>query len=181
MTCRWQPQDWLLNAQIRERRAWVATMLRLRLMTASTVQQKQITQSHQVLGVWSLVSYIVEVQETGETFAPMGAQPLGYVIFTAEGRLSFTLSAQGRQPASTAQEQAGLLNSMIAYTGSYRLEGDRWITQVDVAWNPAWVGTVQTRYYRVENDQLSVSTPWRLMPNWPEKGMTRSIVRFQRC
>jgi hypothetical protein len=170
-----------MNGQIRAPRAWLTAISRLRLMTASSVQHKQTTLSHQVLGVWGLVSYTVEVQETGETFAPMGAHPLGYVIFTAEGRLSFTLSAQGRQPASTAQEQADLLNSMIAYTGSYRLEGDRWITQVDVAWNPAWVGTVQTRYYRVENDQLIVSTPWRLMPNWPEKGMTRSMVRFQRC
>jgi hypothetical protein len=52
---------------------------------------------------------------------------------------------------------------------------------VDVAWNPSWVGTEQTRFYRVEADQLIVSTPWRVMPNWTEKGMTRSIVRFQRC
>jgi hypothetical protein len=28
---------------------------------------------------------------------------------------------------------------------------------------------------------LTVHTPWRVMPNWPEKGLTRSIVRFQRC
>ena len=111
----------------------------------------------------------------------MGDNPTGYVIFTAEGRLSFTLSAQGRQPATTAEERSDLLSSMIAYTGSYRLEGDRWITRVDVAWNPSWVGTEQTRFYRVANDQLIVSTPWRVMPNWPEKGMTRSIVRFQRC
>lgn len=150
-------------------------------MTASSIQPQQTHRSNPVQGVWSLISYVVEVQGTGETFAPMGEQPTGYVIFTAEGRLSFTLSAQGRQPATTAEEQSHLLNSMIAYTGSYRLEGDRWITQVDVAWNPSWVGTEQTRFYRVETDQLIVSTPWRVMPNWPEKGMTRSIVRFQRC
>ena len=150
-------------------------------MTASSIQPQQTLQSNPVQGVWSLMSYVVELQETGETFAPMGEHPTGYVIFAAEGRLSFTLSAQGRQTASTAEERSDLLNSMIAYTGSYRLEGNRWITQVDVAWNPSWVGTEQTRFYRVENDQLIVSTPWRVMPNWPEKGMTRSIVRFQRC
>ena len=97
----------------------------------------------------------------------MGDKPSGYVIFTAEGRLSFMLSAEGRQPGSNAEERSALLSSMIAYTGTYRLEDDRWITQVDVAWNPEWVGTEQT--------------PWRVMPNWPEKGLTRSIVRFQRC
>ena len=150
-------------------------------MTVSSIQAKQKVQSSAVQGVWSLVSYVVEVKETGESFAPMGDNPTGYVIFTAEGRLSFTLSAQGRQPATTAEERSDLLSSMIAYTGSYRLEGDRWITRVDVAWNPSWVGTEQTRFYRVEADQLIVSTPWRVMPNWSEKGMTRSIVRFQRC
>ena len=150
-------------------------------MSASSIQTKQMLQSSQVQGVWNLVTYVVDVKETGESFAPMGARPTGYAIFTAEGRLSFTLTAEGRQHATTAEERSDLLSSMIAYTGSYRLEEDRWITLVDVAWNPSWVGTEQTRFYRVEADQLIVSTPWRVMPNWSEKGMTRSIVRFQRC
>ena len=150
-------------------------------MTLSSVQPKASQQSSPVHGVWQLLTYLVEVKESGETFPPMGEKPTGYVIFTPEGRLSFTLSAEGRQPATTDQERAALLNSVIAYTGSYRLEGDRWITQVDVAWNPEWVGTEQTRYFRVEADRLTVTTPWRVMPNWPEKGLTRSIVCFQRC
>ena len=150
-------------------------------MTLSSVQPKASQQSSPVHGVWQLLTYLVEVKESGETFPPMGDKPTGYVIFTPEGRLSFTLSGEGRQPATTDQERAGLLNSVIAYTGSYRLEGDRWITQVDVAWNPEWVGTEQTRYFRVEADHLTVTTPWRVMPNWPEKGLTRSIVCFKRC
>ena len=150
-------------------------------MTLSSVQPKASQQSSPVHGVWQLLTYLVEVKESGETFPPMGEKPTGYVIFTLEGRLSFTLSAEGRQPATTDQERAALLNSVIAYTGSYRLEGDRWITQVDVAWNPEWVGTEQTRYFRVEADHLTVTTPWRVMPNWPEKGLTRSIVCFKRC
>ena len=150
-------------------------------MTLSSVQPKASQQSSPVHGVWQLLTYLVEVKESGETFPPMGDKPTGYVIFTPEGRLSFTLSAEGRQPATTDQERAALLNSVIAYTGSYRLEGDRWITQVDVAWNPEWVGTEQTRYFAIDGDVLTVHTPWRVMPNWPEKGLTRSIVRFQRC
>ena len=82
---------------------------------------------------------------------------------------------------ASAEERSSLLSNMIAYTGLYRLEGDRWITQVDVAWNPEWVGTEQTRFFSIDGDLLTVRTPWRVMPNWPEKGLTRSIVRFQRC
>ena len=61
------------------------------------------------------------------------------------------------------------------------IRDSRWITQVDVAWNPEWVGTEQTRFFAIDGDVLKVHTPWRVMPNWPEKGLTRSIVRFQRC
>ncbi|MDA0258540.1 MAG: lipocalin-like domain-containing protein, partial [Cyanobacteria bacterium] len=90
-------------------------------MTLSSVQPKASQQSSPVHGVWQLLTYTVEVKETGETFQPMGDKPTGYVIFTPEGRLSFTLSAEGRQPATSDQERAALLSSVIAYTGSYRL------------------------------------------------------------
>ncbi|WP_115082413.1 lipocalin-like domain-containing protein [Synechococcus sp. N32] len=150
-------------------------------MSVSSVQPAQAISSTSVHGAWQLLSYDVEEQANGNTFAPMGDNPSGYVIFTAEGRLSFMLSGEGRQPGSNAEERSALLSSMIAYTGTYRLEDDRWITQVDVAWNPEWVGTEQTRFFAIEGDVLTVHTPWRVMPNWPEKGLTRSIVRFQRC
>ncbi len=65
------------------------------------------------------------------------------------------------------------------YTGTYRLEGDKWITSVEVAWNPEWVGTEQSRSYKIDVNVLQVLTPWRVMPNWPEKRMTRSIVTFE--
>ncbi len=134
----------------------------------------------QVQGVWKLVSYDVEVQATGEKFPPMGKNPTGYVIFTPEARVWFVLTGDGRKPAKTTEEKAALLDTLIAYTGTYRVEGDNWITSVEVAWNPAWVGTEQKRLFKVEGDRLSVLTPWRVMPNWPEKGMTRSIVTFER-
>ena len=134
-----------------------------------------------ILGAWQLLSYQVEVKTNGDCFTPMGNHPSGYVIFTAEGRLSFTLSAEGRQPAESTAERAALQSSLIAYTGTYRLEKNRWITQVDVAWDPAWVGSEQIRFFNISDDLLTVHTPWRVMPNWPGRGLTRSIVRFQRC
>jgi hypothetical protein len=48
----------------------------------------------------------------------------------------FVLTGEGRKPPQNVQDRADLLNSMVAYTGMYRLEGDKWITKVDVAWNP---------------------------------------------
>lgn len=133
-----------------------------------------------VHGVWKLVSYLVEVQSTGEKFPPMGEHPAGYVNFSPEGRVFFVLSGDGRKAGKTAEEKAELLNSLVAYTGTYRVEADQWITSVQVAWNPEWVGTEQRRFFKVEGNQLQVLTPWRKMPNWADKGMTRSIITFER-
>ena len=133
-----------------------------------------------VHGVWKLVSYEVEIQATSQKELPLGKNPTGYVIFTPEGRVFFILTGEGRRAAKTDQERADLLSSLLAYTGKYRLEGDTWITKVDVAWNPEWVGTEQKRFFKIDGSYLQVLTPWRVMPNWPEKGMTRSIVTFER-
>ena len=133
-----------------------------------------------VQGAWKLVSYEVEVQSSGEIMHPMGKAPSGYVMFSPESRVWVVLTGEGRKAARTAEEKAALLDTVIAYSGKYRLEGDKWITAVDVAWNPAWVGTEQTRPFRIEGDRLQVLTPWRVMPNWAEKGMTRSIITFER-
>jgi hypothetical protein len=38
---------------------------------------------------------------------------------------------------------AELFTTLIAYAGTYRLEGDKWTTKVEVAWIPEWVGTEQ--------------------------------------
>ena len=133
-----------------------------------------------VHGLWKLVSYNVEVQATGEIFPPMGKEPKGYVLFMPEGRVFFMFTGEGRKPAKTDKESAELLSSLIAYTGAYRIEDDKWITKVEVAWNPAWVGTEQTRPFKMEGNRLQTITPWSVMPNWADKGMTRSIIMFER-
>jgi hypothetical protein len=134
----------------------------------------------QVIGFWKLISYVVEIQATGQIEQVMGQHPTGYVNFSPEGRVMFILTGEGRKPAKTTEERADLLSTLVAYTGTYRIEGDRWITKVDVAWNPEWVGTEQARSFRIDGERLQVLTPWRVMPNWPEKGMQRSIITFER-
>jgi polar amino acid transport system substrate-binding protein len=98
-----------------------------------------------VAGLWKLVSYEVEIQATGQKEPVMGQNPTGYASFLPEGRVFFILTGEARKPAKTDQERADLLGTLVAYTGTYRIEGDKWITKVEVAWNPEWVGTEQAR------------------------------------
>lgn len=131
-----------------------------------------------LVGAWRLVAYQVESQDTHKRISAMGDRPTGRVIFTADHRVAFVLTGEGRSVGASEAEKAALLNTLVAYTGIERVEGDQWCTQVDSAWNPEWVGTQQCRDFRVQGDTLEVLTPWRQMPNWP--GTTRSIITFER-
>lgn len=133
-----------------------------------------------IVGLWKLVSYEVEIQATGQKEPVMGKNPTGSALFAPEGRVFFVLTGEGRKPAKTVQDRADLLGSLVAYTGTYRVEDNKWMTKVDVAWNPEWVGTEQTRSFTLDGKRLQVLTPWRVMPDWPEKGKTRSIILFER-
>jgi hypothetical protein len=119
-----------------------------------------------VIGFWKLVSYVVEVQATGQIEPVMGQRPTGYVNFSPEGRVMFILTGEGRKPAKTAEERADLLNTLVAYTGTYRIEGDRWVTKVDVAWNPDWVGTEQSCNFRSRANGCNLTLA--RVPNWRE-------------
>ncbi|HTH52219.1 MAG TPA: lipocalin-like domain-containing protein [Pyrinomonadaceae bacterium] len=137
-------------------------------------------QARQLVGTWKLVSEVVEVQSSGEKTAAMGESPSGYAVFTADGRATFIITADGRKPAKTVEERAALLDTLVAYSGTYTLDKDKWTTKVQVAWNPEWVGTEQTRFYELKGERLVVTTPFRVMPNFRDKGSTRSILTFER-
>jgi hypothetical protein len=71
----------------------------------------------------------------------------------------------------TKDEQSAAFRSMIAYTGRYRVEKDKFITTVDLAWNEAWVGTEQVRFWRVDGDKLGIITAPMPNPNTPDATM----------
>ena len=89
-----------------------------------------------------------------------------------------TLTGEGRKPASSSEDSTELLNSLVSYAGTYRIEGNEWITSVQVAWKPDWVNTEQRRQFEIKDNRLRVLTTWRVMPNWADKGLQRSILTF---
>jgi hypothetical protein len=111
-------------------------------------------------GTWKLVTWVLEDTQTGERKpAAFGERPTGYVIFTPEGRLFALITATGRSAPQSIEDQSTAYRTMIAYTGKYRLEGSRFITKVDAAWNEGWIGTEQDRVYRLVGDKLYIESP----------------------
>jgi hypothetical protein len=132
-----------------------------------------------LVGNWRLVSYEVEFQTTGERELFFGKNPMGYIIFTPEGRFMTVLTGDGRKSPATDQDRAELLKSMFAYAGMYRVEDDKFIVKVDVSWYPDWVGTDQIRFFRFDGNRLHVVAAWMQYPR-PGKGMARGILMFER-
>jgi hypothetical protein len=68
--------------------------------------------------------------------------------------------SEGRQPPGgdvpTSAEQAGLYAGMVAYAGTYTIDGDRVSHHVDISWNQAWTGTTQVRQFRIDGDRLHI-------------------------
>ncbi|WP_083519159.1 lipocalin-like domain-containing protein [Bradyrhizobium jicamae] len=109
--------------------------------------------SHPLVGTWKLVSFHVETEgsDAQQLLEGWDEHPVGFVIFTKDGRLLALLTA-GNRTASATPEQ--LIGSMCAYSGRYRVEGNRLSTIVDSAWLPAWVGTEQPRTFKRDGDNL---------------------------
>ena len=46
---------------------------------------------------------------------------------------------------------------LLAYSGRYRIEnGKRFVTDVDIAWLPSWVGTSQGRNVKLREGELDI-------------------------
>jgi hypothetical protein len=138
-----------------------------------------VSADDKLTGVWRLQSWVMENIDTMETKAVFGEQPSGYLILTSEGRMMGLLTAEGRKAPQTEAEREAAYRSMLAYSGRYRMEGDKFITKVDVSWNEAWVGTEQARVYKVEGTKLQVLSPPQPNPNFGGKTM-RGIFTFER-
>ena len=134
----------------------------------------------QLLGVWRLESSYHESKTTGEKKDIYGERPKGYLIFTPEKRMLGIVTADQRTKPVTDEDRIAAFRSMVSYSGIYRVEGDRWITQVDVAWNEAWTGTEQVRFFKLEGDKLMVIGMWQPNPNLPGNPETRVVSVWSR-
>ena len=65
--------------------------------------------------------------------------------------------ADGRKPAQTDAERSQLLLTMAAWTGRYRVEGNRLLIKIDSSWNERETGADTMRTYVLEGNKLTLS------------------------
>jgi hypothetical protein len=126
-----------------------------------------------ILGVWKLRSFITEMVETGERSEAFGPEPRGTLILHPDGWMAALITPRVAADPARGAGQASAMPKLVAYSGRFRLEPpDKLVTSVDVAAITEWVGTDQSRTYRLDGDRLDIFTPPGRMPRLDAEPVT---------
>ena len=114
-----------------------------------------------LFGSWKQLSGRYVDVETGEERPGLSQAPNGYIHFSRNGRMfNVTVDSARQQPAGpkpTAAEAEALYRTLIAYTGTFSVDGDKVYFDLDVSWNESWTGSRQTRTWALKNGRLLIS------------------------
>jgi len=131
-------------------------------------------------GTWKLLSWEREFRDSAKREQPVGRHPNGMLMLSANGRMMDLVTASDRHGGDTDAQHAVLFRTMLAYSGQYRTEGDRFITKVLVSWNEVWNGSEQERYYKIKGDRLDIISAWAPHPSLPGSPIVRNRRTWKR-
>lgn len=120
-----------------------------------------------LIGTWSLVSFVARRADGGEVREPWGPKPTGRLIYTADGHVAAVLTKPDRTRFVSDDPTGGTLDEikeafegLEAYAGRY--EFDKAAAEVlhhtDVARLPNWQGGTVRRFVDLQENQLTLST-----------------------
>nr|WP_290965284.1 lipocalin-like domain-containing protein [Hydrogenophaga sp.] len=141
--------------------------------------QPKVPELAPLLGQWSLISFDLESQQSGERRPAWGSGPVGRLVILPSAFMIVVLTAANRAIPTTNDQRAEAFMQTIAYTGPIEVEGDLMKTKVDVSWNEAWTSTVQTRAFKFIGQNLSLISTWAPSPFDPSV-IVRGILEWKR-
>jgi hypothetical protein len=116
-----------------------------------------------IVGSWHLLSWVEVETESKSIHAVFGDNPTGVLTYTPDGRMSVLIIDPKRKlpggPKPTDGEANDLYRTMLAYSGSYIVEGNTVTHKIEISWNQAWTGTSQQRFIELKENQLTIKTP----------------------
>jgi hypothetical protein len=116
----------------------------------------------ELIGTWRLVSNTLEEIPSGTKTDLFGPNPIGYIMYGADGRMMI-LQVRSQRPtpagaAVTPTEADALFRSLLAYGGTYTVSGDVVTHHVDISWNQSWTGTEQVRHFKFTGNRVELAT-----------------------
>jgi Lipocalin-like domain len=120
-----------------------------------------------LVGTWSLVSFVACRTDGGETREPWGQTPAGRLIYTADGHVAAVLTKPDRTRFVSEDPTGGTLDEikeafegLEAYAGRYEFDETASAVRhyTDVARLPNWQGASVQRYVDLHENELTLRT-----------------------
>ena len=103
-----------------------------------------------IVDLWKLTGTTTKNVATGVMERQYGEHPSGYQLFTKGGHMIFISVADNRKPPSqtvpTAAERAALFDAIVAYGGTYKVDGSKVLIHIDTHTVPPFPETVDRTY-----------------------------------
>jgi hypothetical protein len=126
-----------------------------------------------LLGTYKLVSN--DLRLDGVSIQPMGSSQHGYLVITPKVVMQF-FTADERKPGASPEAKVALLDSLSAWAGPYRVEGDKMVIDIDTTWTEVWRGKQQVRTYQVDGKRLTLIVAPQPSATQPGKTLTSRSV-----
>lgn len=120
-----------------------------------------------LIGTWRLVSYQARMPD-GSTREPMGANPGGRLTYDRAGRMAVQFGRRDRPAFASGELRGGTPDEMkaaffgyVAYYGAYSADADASTVthRIEGSLFPNWEGQEQKRFYALDGDRLTLTTP----------------------
>jgi len=119
-----------------------------------------------LVGSWRLVSASSTTSTGKRNETPYGANPAGFLSYTADGRVTALISYDGRKPlsfgragAALLEEQAEAFKTFLAYSGRFTLNGDTVTHHVEISSIQNFVNKDLIRSVKFQDDRIVLVTP----------------------
>ena len=136
----------------------------------TTVHAMIANSTNKLVGTWKLVSASTVDASGKQDQTPYGLNPVGFLTYTEDGRVTALISHGGRKtlsigakPPALLEEQAAAFKTFLAYGGRYRLSGDNVIHSVEISSVQNYVNKELVRSVKFQGDQIVLVTPPTMM------------------
>ncbi len=126
----------------------------------------------QLIGAWTLVSYVEHPVDGSAPFSPLGDEPQGIIMYTPDGYMSAQLMRRGRRPFASGDWFRGSDEEIkeealgyIAYSGRFHTDEEKQTLthSMFVSLFPNWLGETQPRVVQIKANMLHLSSATPIM------------------
>jgi hypothetical protein len=118
-------------------------------------------------GAWKLIS--IETRNDKGELVRQGVRT-GIIIYSTDGYMSVVIMKDGRPlfksgdiRGGSVEEKISAVDGYISYTGRFTVKKNRVFHHIEASLFPNWIGEDQERFYELDGNRLTLSTPLMLV------------------